>query len=499
MKRLIIIDHSIKGVGGHHLDYALRVLLVAKKQGWRTVLVTNREFADEVFQEVDEVYPSFSKTFWENYSAQMQHTNLTNYSLLQDSWWKSHRALIKGLTKVFELVSSVVDMRLNTEIPPAKVDSKTIQNAKFQNKNFLEYLESWIVRTIENQDLVNRKQKVNAYVSRGVIQIPFVLLQLLILPVLILRRLCSVRVYDFYVETFIKELFDFTTNIKLSASDVVFLPTINLLEHDAVIKFLRCNDCSLGAWHLVHRFNIFGGRDPSYSTQKKNMKYEVEVLDKAASKDLLTNVSCYCDTRALVDQYNFLGSDQFELLPIPSNVEGTATLRSSVDRFVLGYFGDARDEKGFGLIGDLVLKSQYGLLKKHAVKFYIQSNFNIPKGEMRSRISMRSLAACSKETLELAKGPFSPADYAERITRSSVILIPYDDEVYYARSSGVFSEAMALGIPVVYPFRSWMGQVLRERNFRYFQEIWTDLLSDGFLPQVMEKATGKQDFHSCNT
>ena len=44
MARLIVIDHSLKAAGGHHFDYALRVVSAAESMGLQTVLATHRAF-----------------------------------------------------------------------------------------------------------------------------------------------------------------------------------------------------------------------------------------------------------------------------------------------------------------------------------------------------------------------------------------------------------------------------------------------------------------------
>ena len=44
MSRFILIDHSLKGVGGHHYEYAAHVLRAAERAGYQPVLATHRRF-----------------------------------------------------------------------------------------------------------------------------------------------------------------------------------------------------------------------------------------------------------------------------------------------------------------------------------------------------------------------------------------------------------------------------------------------------------------------
>ena len=43
----------------------------------------------------------------------------------------------------------------------------------------------------------------------------------------------------------------------------------------------------------------------------------------------------------------------------------------------------------------------------------------------------------------------SPQDYLAWLSQADLLLLPYDPEVYRSRGSGVFSDARAIGIPVV--------------------------------------------------
>ena len=45
MPKLILIDHSLKGVGGHHFEYAVQVLEAADRAGYEPILAANRRFA----------------------------------------------------------------------------------------------------------------------------------------------------------------------------------------------------------------------------------------------------------------------------------------------------------------------------------------------------------------------------------------------------------------------------------------------------------------------
>jgi hypothetical protein len=47
MPKFVLIDHSLKDLGGHHYPYAYSVLAAAQRAGWQPVLATHRRFAQQ--------------------------------------------------------------------------------------------------------------------------------------------------------------------------------------------------------------------------------------------------------------------------------------------------------------------------------------------------------------------------------------------------------------------------------------------------------------------
>lgn len=45
-RKFVLIDHSLRNLGGHHYPYAFGVLQAAQRAGWQPVLVTNRKFRE---------------------------------------------------------------------------------------------------------------------------------------------------------------------------------------------------------------------------------------------------------------------------------------------------------------------------------------------------------------------------------------------------------------------------------------------------------------------
>ncbi len=60
MRKFVLIDHSLKDVGGHHYSYAREFLAAARRAGFEPVLATNRRFRERgAFQDAATVLPLF--------------------------------------------------------------------------------------------------------------------------------------------------------------------------------------------------------------------------------------------------------------------------------------------------------------------------------------------------------------------------------------------------------------------------------------------------------
>jgi hypothetical protein len=105
------------------------------------------------------------------------------------------------------------------------------------------------------------------------------------------------------------------------------------------------------------------------------------------------------------------------------------------------------------------------------LKLLAQSNFNLPGGEPGSLRARLALSALPPEVCELVEGPFESEEYLDVFARADVILIPYDQDNYAARSSGVFAEALAAGKPTVVTRGTWMATILEPYRQAYLDQL----------------------------
>lgn len=100
-----------------------------------------------------------------------------------------------------------------------------------------------------------------------------------------------------------------------------------------------------------------------------------------------------------------------------------------------------------------MLQNSYPSFKRCRV--FVQSNPSIATERIVKRAS-REISHMGLDNVVQVYQPLSEENYREQLLNSDLILLPYDSYAYARRSSGIFVEAMALGIPTIIPKGSWM-------------------------------------------
>jgi hypothetical protein len=70
--------------------------------------------------------------------------------------------------------------------------------------------------------------------------------------------------------------------------------------------------------------------------------------------------------------------------------------------------------------------------------------------------------------------PLSPSEYVHFIQQAGIGLMMYDSQRYYARRAGVLGEFLAAGVPVVVPAACWLAEQIAEVNFCYLDRIYEE-------------------------
>jgi hypothetical protein len=253
----------------------------------------------------------------------------------------------------------------------------------------------------------------------------------------------------------------------LGENDIVFLPTMAWGDVRGLEVFLKRygRDKKSPRFALVFRRDIFRQYPDTWREQDYQV-HEYRALLAALARVNHGRAVIFTDTDELTSQYNRL-FDDVRTLPVPAETLPPPTRdRTSEKPLTLGYLGDARDEKGFALLPDM-LNSVGELDDRVSVKLLSQAYVPKRSADVRMLKAIELLRLRTPHKVELAEGALSTEDYRDLIERMDVILVPYDRGNYAARSSGVFMEAVCARRPAIVTAGTWMARILDERTHSY--------------------------------
>jgi len=469
MPKFILIDQSIKDLGGHHYEYAVRVLKAAERLGYEPVLATNRS-CEGVDSARWTTVPTYRLGFWEMplrmdgrfgwlerfRRAKGRFLLRTKYSRVGLVWAYRKRGIhleraIFGLPKAWLIALSPVIV-LVAGLKTAGV----IWSSLGPLQPALRF--AWRV-------------------ALALLKLIFLLLVLPLWPaawawrkryklVAVLREQLKAKYFGQDTRALFKK-------ISLDDHDVVFIPTIADTEMVGLGPYLMTSTRSQrAAWHLLFRRNLYIGRDPEYAAQEAALRPVRNAFHNFLASLSGHKVYFWTDTDQLTDQWNRLGAAEFHTLPIPIDAEyAEPRHKAPADPLTVVYAGDARQEKGYQylprVVGDLWDDQRAtGVEATRDTRFVFQSNFSGGTGDAPSRVARAQLVSLAEaggpDRLKLLMEALDCDAYRELVVSGDVVLVLYDRNNYYARSSGIFAEAMIAGLPVVVPCGSWMSVHLNE-------------------------------------
>ncbi len=261
------------------------------------------------------------------------------------------------------------------------------------------------------------------------------------------------------VARFATELASLVADAKVTEADIVFVPTLGGAEALAISDYSSGDAARPLHWHLLFR------RDVAPRVTLTNLRATIarwriqSTLTQAARRFGAGVRYLYTDTEELTQRYDRLGAGTFQTLPIPiDNRLGQKHPHTGNSPLVISYVGDLRDEKGIDLLPGIIGSIRRAGYDKAKVLFRIQGNLPAAGLTRKARQVKEALLNARPNGVDVVEGPLDSDAYMDLMLRSDVLLIPYSPIHYAARSSGVFVEAVAAGIPTVHPRESWMGR-----------------------------------------
>ncbi len=160
----------------------------------------------------------------------------------------------------------------------------------------------------------------------------------------------------------------------------------------------------------------------------------------------------------------------------------------------ISVMGDFREEKGSLQMIDALS----GVAARIPdIRFFIQVRVASEADALRERLWRSAPGA----QLDIQVGPSSTERYVDHLRRSDLVFLPYSWQRYAIRTSGVFAEALAYGLPVVVPARTWMADqlVLGHGAGEIFSEWTPAAMSDALLSAVQQIAALSERARSCSS
>jgi hypothetical protein len=264
------------------------------------------------------------------------------------------------------------------------------------------------------------------------------------------------------VKNFIKKTLFVCSKLNVTEQDLIFIPNVQRSILLGLIKLFSTR--TNAQWHVVLHMDpdiLMGDR---YEAQR--------TLQRLKSRLKGQSFFLYTDTESLTRIYNDLDVFQFKTLPIPvcpTYHVGDRSNKKNPLPLHVNYLGIARDEKGYLNLAKFIAHT-HDFLASNKMTITIQSNFSHARDRV-SRLIYRHLKQRPGQNVRLIEDSLHPVLYRDFLLSSDVVLIPYNADQYTDRSSGVFAECMASGIPVIIPAGTWMALQLNSMITQYQSKL----------------------------
>ncbi len=290
------------------------------------------------------------------------------------------------------------------------------------------------------------------------------------------HEMCPAATTDPYVhletsaQRFAAELAAALSVCGATAEDAVFLPYANLVELDGVGRLAEQFGPALPRLSFLFRRDV--------DEQGIDARVGPRTIGALLRRALATlrvhpahsQVRVFTDSDALTDDYADRLQYRVQTAPIPVDAlfSALAVPRPSAP-VVIGYFGDARLEKGYQHFPRLATLLSPAL-DAGAVRMVLQSNFNVPGGE--AGIAPAREALVNRPGVTVLDRPLQDVEYAQHLGATHLVVLPYQADRYVARTSGIVAEAIHAGVPLVVPEGTWMSEQLRRHGAGVTFDPW---------------------------
>ena len=458
VKRFIIIDHSLQDLQGHHYECSLSVAEAAQRRGYQVFIIANKNFSSSLCPNNIKVISIF-KVDWFNNSTQKLsfiQKKLKNFINNQDD-----SSLADRIKHYQEKVNYQI-FKLKLTQPKTRGFLGKVEGSLFR-------LTQWIkedINLIKYIPFTNTLWGISKIIW-GIIRFNIKIIKKVIHK--IIKRLL-ITFNDSFIESFNQTI----NSLQITSDDHIFIHTLSIEQLEKILYFLQKKELNnLPQYHIMLRRDI----DDCLVKNAQGIGISACLTQFYQCKLFPQKVRFYTDTQQLVERYNNLSPVKLIEIPVPfrqENLQQNITLKTENQSLHLVYLGDARIEKGYLYLPQIVadLWKDYLITKK--IRITIQSNFNINAGERGILASRLKLEEYPQDIVKIIKNPITTEEYYNLLMSADLLVIPYDVNSYRYRTSGVLTESLAAGKPVIVPANSWLAsQVDKSRGgiYQHPQEI----------------------------
>ncbi|HEV7280697.1 MAG TPA: hypothetical protein VGN57_10890 [Pirellulaceae bacterium] len=259
---------------------------------------------------------------------------------------------------------------------------------------------------------------------------------------------------DVRLDRFASELAAYWQSVSPQPGDQMILPTVSEFE---VISLSRALPKLAGAervdWHLLFHFNILEGPETELPSQRPLFDWMAATMGDACRTLRSHSLNFYTSNETLQRQYEMLGVGSFKALAYPMNPElapPRQTENAGPKRILMG--GGIRREKGQSRLDRIAADLWTGCLDQGAAQLVVQS------GKLGFSVALPAQPAADVEPVVYPPHPLPMEGYRDLIAGAHVGLFLHDRRRYYARRSGVLTDYLCTGLPVIVPAGCWLSE-----------------------------------------
>jgi hypothetical protein len=258
-----------------------------------------------------------------------------------------------------------------------------------------------------------------------------------------------------------KQLLEQAVQYSRQHAVVIFLPCLNW-EHATALSY-AINQTQLGLSQSNMKLVACAMYSPNSNDQGSSIK---SVWYKMAFEALAkySFVSLYCSEQELSNAYtDLLPVQEWKVHPcylmdwsgIRSQSDSETTSSASTKRYLL-YMGDAKVDKGFNLLPEVLQK---GLAASGAdVEFVIQFTLAWEYPEIMATVDSLKKWALTEPRLKLHHGFWSNQDMVKMLRQIDGAICTYDVNEYQHKSSGLIWILAFFNIPLVIAGKCWLSR-----------------------------------------